>query len=206
VEVSLDISFNVLYTELAPIDSLIQRFGRVNRYGEKGIADVYVFLEWDDKSEAVYGKEVLEKSRDLLYKVSTIPKERELIELVDSLYEYLFNTHDFKNLFEEGYEKVKEFNEALGIQTISLHDDNLKKRFFTRLSKILREDIVPWDFREEAYYMIENKEKWRIPEIMVSIPSYWLKNTKIEYITPSIAAAEIVYSSELGALEIEKML
>jgi CRISPR-associated endonuclease/helicase Cas3 len=32
-EVSLDVSFNILITELSPIPSLIQRFGRVNRYG-----------------------------------------------------------------------------------------------------------------------------------------------------------------------------
>jgi CRISPR-associated endonuclease/helicase Cas3 len=32
-EVSLDVSFNILITELSPIPSLVQRFGRVNRYG-----------------------------------------------------------------------------------------------------------------------------------------------------------------------------
>jgi len=31
IEVSLNISFDVIYTELAPIDALVQRFGRVNR-------------------------------------------------------------------------------------------------------------------------------------------------------------------------------
>ena len=31
VEVSLDISFDLMITEAAPLDSLIQRFGRVNR-------------------------------------------------------------------------------------------------------------------------------------------------------------------------------
>jgi CRISPR-associated endonuclease/helicase Cas3 len=34
-EVSLDISFDVLMTELSPIPSLVQRLGRVNRYGGK---------------------------------------------------------------------------------------------------------------------------------------------------------------------------
>jgi len=32
-EVSLDVSFDLLITELSPIPSLVQRFGRVNRYG-----------------------------------------------------------------------------------------------------------------------------------------------------------------------------
>ena len=36
-EVSLDVSFDYLFTELAPIPSLIQRFGRVNRYSERKI-------------------------------------------------------------------------------------------------------------------------------------------------------------------------
>lgn len=42
-EVSLDISFETLVTELAPIPSLIQRFGRVNRYGSEP-SDVNVYI------------------------------------------------------------------------------------------------------------------------------------------------------------------
>ena len=34
VEVSLDIDFDILYTENAPIDAIIQRLGRVNRKGK----------------------------------------------------------------------------------------------------------------------------------------------------------------------------
>lgn len=47
-EVSLDISYDILITERAPIPSLVQRMGRVNRYGESGVPDkpnVYICRE-----------------------------------------------------------------------------------------------------------------------------------------------------------------
>jgi len=31
VEISLDINFEILFTEIAPVDSLVQRMGRINR-------------------------------------------------------------------------------------------------------------------------------------------------------------------------------
>ncbi len=206
VEVSLDISFDRLYTEIAPIDSLVQRFGRVNRLGEKGIVEVYIFLKWREKSQKVYGREVLQKSHELLLKLPEIPEENDLLKIVDQLYEYLFDTDKFKEYFKEGYEKVTDFKKILGLRTISLHDESIRKKFFTRISKIVRENIVPWDYRDEAYKMIENNEKWRISEITVSIPAYWLMNTRMEYITQNILSAEINYSSELGAIIDENII
>ncbi len=48
VEVSLDVSFDTIFTEVAPVDDLLQRFGRVNRYGEHphGV-EVHVAREFD---------------------------------------------------------------------------------------------------------------------------------------------------------------
>ena len=40
IEVSLDIDYDVCYTEPAPMDALIQRFGRVNRKREKDLCGV----------------------------------------------------------------------------------------------------------------------------------------------------------------------
>lgn len=43
VEVSLDVDFDVLHTSGAPLEALIQRFGRVNRSGTRPPADVVVY-------------------------------------------------------------------------------------------------------------------------------------------------------------------
>ena len=54
IEVSLDIDYDVIYTEPAPIDALIQRFGRVNRKREKGICPVVVFKEANKTDRYIY--------------------------------------------------------------------------------------------------------------------------------------------------------
>src|SRR5262249_8666088 len=45
VEVSLDIDFDVLLTEPAPLEALLQRFGRVNRGRKRQTSDVFVVAE-----------------------------------------------------------------------------------------------------------------------------------------------------------------
>lgn len=55
VEVSLNIDLDTIYTEPAPLEALLQRFGRVNRSRAKGICPVYVFQQPDD-GQYVYGR------------------------------------------------------------------------------------------------------------------------------------------------------
>ncbi len=54
IEVSLDIDYDCIYTEPAPLDALIQRFGRVNRKRKKGICDCFVFEERNEKDRFIY--------------------------------------------------------------------------------------------------------------------------------------------------------
>lgn len=54
VEVSLNIDLDVMYTDPAPLEALLQRFGRVNRACKKGISPVYVFRQPND-GQYVYG-------------------------------------------------------------------------------------------------------------------------------------------------------
>ena len=45
IEVSMDLDFDGLYTDPAPLEALIQRFGRVNRLGRRAAAQGVVFRE-----------------------------------------------------------------------------------------------------------------------------------------------------------------
>jgi CRISPR-associated endonuclease/helicase Cas3 len=55
VEVSLNIDLNTIYTDPAPLEALLQRFGRVNRQCKRGICPVYVFRKPVD-GQGVYGR------------------------------------------------------------------------------------------------------------------------------------------------------
>lgn len=97
VEVSLDISFDVLYSEFAPIDALVQRFGRVNRgytshtsSRQEFLAPVHLFLKWDEGTLSVYGEELLTKSLTLAQGLSHTPTQREYVLATNELYDYMF--------------------------------------------------------------------------------------------------------------------
>lgn len=70
VEVSLDISFDVMVTECAPIDAMIQRFGRINRirtYETIGKYKlIYVISPLDNDDSRPYDLEILKRSFNVL--------------------------------------------------------------------------------------------------------------------------------------------
>jgi CRISPR-associated endonuclease/helicase Cas3 len=66
IEVSLDVSFEVMFTELAPVDSLLQRFGRVNRHGQADpnyVGVCYIASGEDAGSRIIYDPELLDRTR-----------------------------------------------------------------------------------------------------------------------------------------------
>lgn len=98
VEVSLDISFDVMITETAPLDAMVQRFGRINRKrtAERQIKDVYVIAPPETKKEAKpYDVEVLKRSFDEIVD-GEILNERHLQDKIDAV----FPSIDFMNIEE----------------------------------------------------------------------------------------------------------
>ncbi len=69
IEVGMDISCNLMISELAQIDALIQRAGRIARWGGEG----YLIISGLDKNEknpyAPYSKEICQKTEETLKKL-----------------------------------------------------------------------------------------------------------------------------------------
>lgn len=91
IEVSLDIDFDIIYTEPAPLDALIQRFGRVNRKRQKGICPCIVFKGRNSKDKYIYSDEnVIQRTIDEFQTVidnnNGIIYEIELQQMIDRIY------------------------------------------------------------------------------------------------------------------------
>jgi CRISPR-associated endonuclease/helicase Cas3 len=132
VEVSLDINFDLMITDSAPIDALIQRFGRINRKRTRETIGrykpVYVIAPPDNKIDAMpYNIEVLKRSYEVLPNGELL-QEKKLQELIDKVYpEIEFIDIDLNAIFVEGKWRIKELRhhpksallEILDIDSIS---------------------------------------------------------------------------------------
>jgi CRISPR-associated endonuclease/helicase Cas3 len=87
IEVSLDIDYDVIYTEPAPIDALIQRFGRVNRERKKGICPCYVFTGRQESDKYIYSnQEVIDRTLEVLSRFTESIQEQDLQGAIDYVY------------------------------------------------------------------------------------------------------------------------
>ena len=200
VEVSLNISYDALFTELAPIDALVQRMGRVNRWGQEPPAPVHVFCQWSDGSEQVYGRKVLQRTFELLQTLGELPTDRDLADITSQLYDEIIASEDWQEELRSGRQTVTEIQNILGCYTIDLSDDDMRARFTARRGHISVE-VMPANLISEAYGFRESNEAWRLPELLVPVPIYWLKCMP-EAFTPitdlGCYQTNLPYNSETG--------
>jgi CRISPR-associated endonuclease/helicase Cas3 len=110
VEVSLDISFDRMITQVAPLDSLIQRFGRVNRKRSKGTIGKYkpVHVIKLTGNALPYKEETLTASFDQLQNGEVL-KEKSLQAKIDVVYPVLDTKEiDVHLIYHDGKYRIKE--------------------------------------------------------------------------------------------------
>lgn len=108
VEAGVDISSKLLITDLAPFSSLVQRFGRCNRNGDDGNAEVF----WIDLplKEKDRGKDYAEKDFEKIdekklaelvkpYEIESLKKAKAILETLESVSLDALETIDYKEDF-----------------------------------------------------------------------------------------------------------
>ncbi|KAA6350674.1 CRISPR-associated endonuclease/helicase Cas3 [termite gut metagenome] len=167
IEVSLDIDFDVIYTEPAPFDALIQRFGRVNRKREKGICDCFVFKERNDKDEYIYPNEdVITRTLEILDTIirenEGIVNEAQLQQMIDYVYP------DWNEKDKEEYSQVLELLEHFvynGLTPLK-HDPKQEDDFYKQFDGV---KVLPIAYLKLYQERLGRNEFIKADSLLVSI-------------------------------------
>lgn len=200
VEVSLDISYDALVTEVAPLDALVQRLGRVNRRGEKSNAPVVIYTCWSEGAQRIYGRDMLTWSLQILQELPEMPTDRMLLEATSQLYERVIRTEEWREELQAGRASLDEVQRVLGCYTIDLSDEEMRARFTARRGMVSIE-VLPAQFVEQAYQLKDRGEGWRFPELLVPVPIYWLQIADGFFTALSdlhVVQTSLPYDSEVG--------
>lgn len=193
VEVSLDINFDLMVTECAALDALIQRIGRINRLRVDAACrtykPVYVIVPSDQNKEAFpYDAAILKKSYALLPDGELL-RERQIQSLLDQVYcesDYHFIDIELNAVFREGKWKIFELNHySKSVLLEGLQIDSV--------ACICESDRVAY---EQAGF--EERLGFEIPVSFRSIRSKGLQQLRVgmrPFVIPDRA-----YSDELGLL------
>lgn len=171
VEVSLDMDYDVGFIENAPIDALIQRFGRVNRKGlqtndkgEPGTARINLFHDLMGDVSRFYSSEILERTWTVLQKYEGIDiSEADLVQACNEVYSEGYNSDD---LARADFEKA-------------LHNDEIEN---------YEEEIIAGSWQSWIDKVIENQG---------SLPIEILCGNLIEEYDSLIAEKKYIEASQL---------
>lgn len=86
IEVSLNLDFDTIITEPAPLEALVQRFGRVNRARRKGVVPVRVLTQ-SVNDQKVYDRRLTERGLDILSRNAGVLLDEQMVsEWLDEVY------------------------------------------------------------------------------------------------------------------------
>jgi len=177
IEISLDISCDIMYTELAPGDALGQRGGRLNRKGLTWISNGFehtmkIFmpeeLDEDTPRKKPYDPFLLKKTMEVIQDgPCSYSKLKKICDEVYSSYKLIIPT-SLKIVFNEcsifGY-SPKEINFA---------DEEKGRLIQIRSDEYQKFDVIPWEYYDgvESNLIAENKAK---------VPVWWYKQDEKEH-------------------------
>lgn len=161
VEVSLDIDFDCLFSEPAPIDALIQRFGRVNRKGGKGICEVCICKEGGENDRYIYSRDKVKGTLNAFASVDVL-HESKIQSLIDEVYSEGYDEKEREEfdtanrLFEQHLQNIVPF----------IEHTSSRQEFYALFKSI---EVVPACYEEDFWAKIEAREYYEAKAYIAQI-------------------------------------
>lgn len=202
IEVSLDISFDVMYSECAPLDSLIQRAGRCNRYNADGHYYFIVFPASEKAVKYVYkgSERVLEKTLEIVRQNQKLLSEDELGQMLEFVYEgYRLGADNVE--YQRGYGLYDEIATATNSNGF-IFDLLINEEMVTRnFDDYLRVNIIPQFFYGEVEKLWEKKDYSLLRLYEVPISEHRRRTLKPLKNPMQLPIYEAPYTQEEGVLD-----
>lgn len=211
VEASLDIDFDILFTELSDLFSLFQRFGRVNRKGEKDFSSTncYVFTELQGNAKKFHftDETVYELSKEAVMTINGVISETQKSALIDK---YLTVENIENSKYYSDYRSALEYLENLedylknkndGLRNIDRIDAIPQKVYDSEKEKISYNESIIADRESSTEDKLRANEF--INNLTVSISRFRAtKNNTVEYVRTRYNTIPVIknceYTSERG--------
>ncbi len=207
IEVSLDISFDIIYSECAPLDSLIQRAGRCNRYNLEGDYYFFVFPVSEIAVKYVYkdAKTVLERTTEIIRYNQKRLSEDELAEMLEYVYDG-YNLALNSSEYQKGYCLYNEIATVIDskgfIFDLFVSEETVTRKF----GEYLKVNIIPHMFYGEVKQLWEEGEYSLLHLYEVAISEYRWRKLKPVSNSMQLPIYEVLYTQEEGILDSEKDL
>ncbi len=198
VEVSLDIDLDVLYSDPAPLEALIQRFGRINRRRLRPSADVFVFREPND-GQRIYDARLVQRGLAILDRHNDLPLDEALIsDWLDHVYRKEV-AEAWNEQFDRSWENFQD-SVLNTLRAFNSHEE-LEEQFYQAFDGI---EVLPAAFEAE-YQTMQEQQPLAASELLVSMHfGQYAKLRQQNLIRTGASSwpkiADVEYSSEHGLL------
>lgn len=196
IEVSLDIDYDVIITEPAPLDSLLQRFGRVFRkrkFDEHLPPNCYITNIIENSFARIYEDSVLKKTLFELEKIDNQIVDESIIQkMLDAVYEPFDINRDLEDSF---------FNMMDSLFPFNIYEDN-EEEFEKQFDGV---QVLPHCCLEEFSRYKESKQYLEAEKLFVPISKSQFVNFKKKNLinidkNEKINIIRLKYSNEMGLM------
>lgn len=196
LEVSLDVSFEIMFSECAPIDSLVQRAGRCNRRMLYSDSEFIVFNPSKISTEYVYKKsrKILEKTKEIILLNQKKLSEREINAMIEEVY-------DGFDIYDENYKEGIKLYQNIANE-IFIFDLPIDEQIATRRFDIIKVTVIPTKFKDEVEKLYDQKEYAKISlyEVPVNLGKFkkMIASTLVEDKRYPLPFYAIDYDEDIG--------